>query len=455
MVGFAGCDALTECLLTGTDADFERALKKETTNNGICRNRLNALGQTTTHLAVCFPARLEKLLQAGIDPNAVDRGGSTPLMYAACYGQADAMTSLLQHGADPCLIDKRNKRMFTDYAIRRGHLHVIDKLVSTLRSDGYNEAVVSILDRCLRYYFVSGCHLRDLSCDKLKHLFALGADPDVLNGTSSMLHLSCSDSEARLILDAGFTNVNSRDHEGVTPLMKVVSGFDLRSTKELLKRGANIDSKDNLGWSALHHLLMASASSCGHITVRDQDDYTFAREVRRVASIHYLIKSGGDLACRDSCRCACSPHGCSGVTIVLHGTSKCIGSVFGPPYIASALVDLFCVLQNRAPSSLCNLLSDIIRYRTFMESKLEHSCCFGRNDWLKSRPEQPQVYDIEHMAFSAAFEGSEYQSTDVRGETIIELGKFFASLEKRSLEHYNDAVRLESQNVRQLLNKSP
>lgn len=365
------------------------------------------------------------------------------------------MASLLQHGADPCLIDKRNKRMFTDYAIRRGHLHVIDRLVSMLRSEGNNEKAMAVLDRCLRYYFASGCHLRDLYYDKLKHLFTLGADPDILNGTSSMLHLSCSDLEARLILEAGFTNVNSRDDEGVTPLMKVASGFDLRSTKELLKRGANIDSKDNLGWNALHHLLKASASSCGHTSVQDQDDYTFARGVRSIASIHYLIKSAEDVACRDFCRCACSPQGCSAVTIALHGTVKRIGSVFGPANIASALIDLFCVLQNREPSSLCHLLSDVIRYRTFMESDLKHSCCFGRNDPLADLPDEPSVYDNEHTAFNAAFEGSDYQPKDIRGETIIELGKFFNYLEKQSLEHYNDAVRRESQNVRPLLKRPP
>ncbi|KAF2719030.1 hypothetical protein K431DRAFT_305472 [Polychaeton citri CBS 116435] len=107
--GSFGCDSLMEKLLGATTGDFEAAITS--TYNS------NALGQSALHLAVIFPDRLLRLLQAGWDPDLPDTKITTPLMYAASYGCSEAVIYLLEHGADPSIRDNRNQRNFWDYAI--------------------------------------------------------------------------------------------------------------------------------------------------------------------------------------------------------------------------------------------------------------------------------------------------------------------------------------------------
>ena len=45
-------------------------------------------------------ARLKTLAQSGVDANIKDDHGMTPLMYAAAVGSVDAMTLLIDKGAD-------------------------------------------------------------------------------------------------------------------------------------------------------------------------------------------------------------------------------------------------------------------------------------------------------------------------------------------------------------------
>jgi ankyrin repeat protein len=49
------------------------------------------------------------LLQAGADPNPVDKSGRTPLMQAAEAGEADITRLLLEWGADPSLVDAQGR----------------------------------------------------------------------------------------------------------------------------------------------------------------------------------------------------------------------------------------------------------------------------------------------------------------------------------------------------------
>lgn len=44
---------------------------------------------------------VQKLLQMGIDPNASDEMGRTPLHVAACKGYSDIVSLLLSSGANP------------------------------------------------------------------------------------------------------------------------------------------------------------------------------------------------------------------------------------------------------------------------------------------------------------------------------------------------------------------
>src|SRR3990167_7224855 len=49
---------------------------------------------------------VKELLQAGADPNIVNRGGQTPLYWASYHGYLEIVRELLQAGADPNIAEK-------------------------------------------------------------------------------------------------------------------------------------------------------------------------------------------------------------------------------------------------------------------------------------------------------------------------------------------------------------
>ncbi len=73
-----------------------------------------------------FPATVQLLLEAGADPNAVDRSeGFTALMHAAAEGQLEVVKLLLEHGADRSIRDVDEDTAET-FARQNGHLQVAD-----------------------------------------------------------------------------------------------------------------------------------------------------------------------------------------------------------------------------------------------------------------------------------------------------------------------------------------
>lgn len=430
-------------MLTGSENEFEQALAHSTDDNGILRTAPNVFGQTAIHLAILHPSRLERLLKAGMDPDAMDRGGSTPLMYAACYGKSESVLCLLEHRARPWLVDHDNKRVFVDYAIRRNHIHVIEQVVHTLRRRGNNQGAMRVLDRSLRYYFVNGSSCHDVDGRRLKRLFALNADPDIHVGSSSLAHLARFDWEMHLLLTNGFTSVNSRNNEGGTPLMNAVSHFDIRSTKLLIERGTNVNCQDNRGWTGLHHLLRARLSCGLYTSPVEQCDETFRRRVAMIACMHLLLRSNADITIHDRCTCACSSNGCSATTAALHQTTAEIGSLLGPQVISGILIDLVCVLQNRMTPGVETILHDIIRYRRFLESGLEHSCCYQQHGGLSTQVDTDELRRAGHETFNNSLDNTKHRMAFDKDEIVMELAKIFQILEARALKAYNDEVEIE------------
>ncbi|KAI6915213.1 hypothetical protein KC318_g444 [Hortaea werneckii] len=231
--GFTGCDILTEAVLTGEDSEFESALRRAKAEGGFLRMLPNALGQTATHLAITSPRRLERLLQAGADPDCVDRGGLTPLMYAAAYGEQQSVLHLVGHQATWHLQERLYGRIFLDYAIRRRNLHVVESLVDWLRKAGDHCTASEVLDHCIAECMVQYNDHYDIAIPH--RLFELGADVDTIVNRS--FHI--------------------RDDSGKTALMQVAHLVDSKTLINFASKeqGAEFNAQDAKGKTALHHLL--------------------------------------------------------------------------------------------------------------------------------------------------------------------------------------------------------
>lgn len=79
-------------------------------DHGVDSGVKTAEGKTLLHLAVISPPRILKLLEKapGLDINARDLKGRTPLHYAAAIGLDSTMQLLLSHGANATLRDSAN-----------------------------------------------------------------------------------------------------------------------------------------------------------------------------------------------------------------------------------------------------------------------------------------------------------------------------------------------------------
>ena len=76
--------------------------KKKTTKNTRKIDELN------TAIAINDVTTVHNILLDDIDLNCADSRGIYPVMYSVMYGNANALISLLMHGANPNVIDKRN-----------------------------------------------------------------------------------------------------------------------------------------------------------------------------------------------------------------------------------------------------------------------------------------------------------------------------------------------------------
>lgn len=66
------------------------------------------IDELNTAIAINDTNTIHELLINNIDLNCGDSHGVYPIMYAIEYGNANALISLLRHGANPNIINKRN-----------------------------------------------------------------------------------------------------------------------------------------------------------------------------------------------------------------------------------------------------------------------------------------------------------------------------------------------------------
>lgn len=204
------------------------------------------------------------LLARGADINARDKTDFTALMYAVWargllgdnWDNFALVTILLEHGAD---VKPRDKYRTSALALAKSPrvIQALTKKGASLRADG-GSILVRAAQRQRRDY--------------LQWLLDRGVSVNARNWrgqTTLMPAASLGDSETVSFLLARGANVNVRDKDGRTPLIHAASGRTPLVQKDtrrsgvlskagfiavmnmLLEKGARINAKDSRGWTAL------------------------------------------------------------------------------------------------------------------------------------------------------------------------------------------------------------
>lgn len=244
---------------------------------------------------------LHSLCQAALDGNTAEIGrfldagapvdecgtGYTPLMFAARYGHADAVTLLLSRGADAGHRDHNGDSAML-WAARDGHADVITLLLAAGQPadsplDPYGQTPLHIAALwghvdAMRVLLAAGANPKNREQiddtplhaattygfpEAVKLLLDAGADPnaveEIFNRTP--VHQAAEDREAeslRLLLDAG-GEIDKRDRDGKTPLYLAAAIGMADTARLLVERGADPDAEDAKGVSVFSTLGAARA----------------------------------------------------------------------------------------------------------------------------------------------------------------------------------------------------
>jgi ankyrin repeat protein len=240
---------------------------------GIDINARNASGQTPLYLASGY-GNIEVaryLIKHGADLNCCDEGGGTTLHIAAQYGHLNIVQLLLEHGVG---VQVRNKEHATPLMLASsgGHVEVSRVLIE------HQADVNSIMDED----WVS-LHLasRYGHADVVQLLLDHGADVNIQRvDLLASLHFASANGNlkvAELLIERGAV-IDMRNADQETPLDLASRNGELEVARLLIKCGSNIDSQDKQGWAPLH-----TAAWNGHLSV-----------------VELLLDSGADVNMRNS-----------------------------------------------------------------------------------------------------------------------------------------------------------
>ena len=192
--------------------------------------------------------------------NAVDSDGWTALMYASRYGNLDMVNRLLAANAKVNMVNKGGGTALI-IASDNGE----NEIVKLLIAKGANvNAIDTIGTNALMFAAESGY------TDIVKTLLAAGANinaQDTYGWTALMYASKKADSALIQTLIDGGANIALRTNEkdNKSDALIIASAYgNLNAVKTLIAAGANINTKDKNGWSAMHW-----ASGMGHKEVVD------------------------------------------------------------------------------------------------------------------------------------------------------------------------------------------
>ena len=195
------------------------------------------------------------LLERGVDMEAKDSNGCTPLLIAVSRGCRDVASLLLERGANK---EAKNKGGCTPLHLAASSNH--KDVVSLLLERGANKEAKNKDGWTPLYAAASrGC------TDVVSLLLERGVNKEAMNENGwTSLHAAASSGYkgvVSLLLDRGAA-LETSDQNGSTPLHAAASNGHKNVVSLLLERGAEKDARDMYGRTPLH-----TAASCGHANV--------------------------------------------------------------------------------------------------------------------------------------------------------------------------------------------
>lgn len=216
-------------------------------------------GRTPLHMAVKQKGTVQRLLLMGVDKEAIDIEGRTPLYLALADGMIEVATLLLDEGANVTTAAKDGRTpLHMALSQGQGGLDIAKRLLRpgpNVNPDIYANAKAEDGATPLHIAAEYG------PIEAIEMLFKLEANinaADAYGQTSLLIAIYEEKWDiAKSLLDYG-ADVKADKRVGYTPLLGAVIGGEKNIVQQLLKSGVDVDAADEDGYSPIH----LAASQC-------------------------------------------------------------------------------------------------------------------------------------------------------------------------------------------------
>ena len=212
----------------------DEAVGQQLIEQGVDVNARDGKGDTPLHYVGESVEMAQSLLQRGADVNAENYQGSTPLHNVFGQKTAAVMTLLIEQGAD--------ENATTSEGMTPLHFALTGDIAALLIAQGADVNARSNQNWAPLHYAVS-------NFDVAEQLIQAGADLTIQNREGAVIHApDLSPSVLQILLDAG-ADLNLRNQAGETALRK--HRYSVGLTALLLAAGADVDIQDDQGRTPL------------------------------------------------------------------------------------------------------------------------------------------------------------------------------------------------------------